>query len=710
MQTATNPQTGEVAVLVGDKWEKAESVASNDKGEKAFLVGGKWLTPQAPVETANQKSEPTAMERGGAAIGGVNRGIAGLIGLPVDTAENIVNLGLAGFGTLATALGKPDLAPSLIRGTPGGSESLSNLMERLNIGTRNPRPDDAASRMLYTGGVIGGGSMIPGAGVKNTIASAAGGAIAGEAIGPDWVGVGAMAPSATAQAAAAAKNNIAAKVAPVVDTFKSAGSTPSVGQAMNNSFLSGLENLAAKFPGGAGVMKSFVENQQKQMGATVRTGVSAEDAGRAIEKGIKGDGGFLDRTKAAWIKLDDDLASKIPRDFEVTPTNTAAALSELTSVPKGASATGKILVNPRIQEIYDALKKDMAPPEVPKPGTDVPSIFKTIDKNVIEQPQSRIQKTIETAATELHPHGYGQSAPPVQFPQTNVDGKTTLPYQTVRELRSKVGSMLDDSLVSGIPNGELKKLYGALSRDLESAAVQAGAGREFARQNNYYRARMARVEDVLDRIIGTGKQPEDIFKTVNPTDPDQSNKVRAVMRSLGTEERKLVSEAVANRLGRATGGRQNELGDVFSSETFLTNWNKLSPGAKAQFFPDVPMRDNIERLAKASSLIRDGRGVYANPSGTAGSFAAYSVYASPVASIAAGSVAPVAAAAGAAGSAYIGAKMLTNPKVVEWLATPVNPSSPSAAVHLARLGVIYNNSKDQGLRDELARFIESAQK
>mgnify|MGYP001572084768 FL=1 len=172
-----------------------------------------------------------------------------------------------------------------------------------------------------------------------------------------------------------------------------------------------------------------------------------------------------------------------------------------------------------------------------------------------------------------------------------------------------------------------------------------------------------------------------------------------------------MSEAVANRLGRATPGNQNVEGDVFSSETFLTNWNRLSPGAKAQLFPDPPLRENIERIAKAAGVIRSGKGIYANPSGTAGSFAAYSVYMSPIASVMTGSLAPAAVGLGSAGTAFVGAKMLTNPKVVQWLATPVNPAKPGeAAAHLARLSVIYNNTEDRGLKEELSRFMESASK
>ena len=604
---------------------------------------------QATVKKVLGASQtPRAGERASAAVGGVNRGIAGLVGLPVDTAENIYNLGKAGVGTVATALGKPEFAPELTTGTPGGSQSILGLLERFGIKTANPQPEDPASRMLHTGGSIAGGSMIPGAGVRGAAAAAAGGALAGETLGPEYTGLGALSPAVGMRAAAGAKNAISAKVSPTLETFKQAGTMPSVGQVTDNAFLHGLENLAAKFPGGSGVMKNFIENQQKQMGAQARTGVPTEAAGRAIERGISGEGGFLERTKATWKQLDDAVAAKIPKGAAFEPSNTVQALDDLTRPVQGAEQTTSALVNPKLAEMKDNLAADLKA-------------------------------------------NNGQ-----------------VPFEAMRALRSKVGSMLDESLVTGIPGGELKKVYGALSKDLEAAANQAGAGQEFARQNNFYRARMDRIESVLDRVIGKGRQPEDIFKAINPTDPDQANKLRAVMRSLSPSERKVVSEAVVNRLGRATPGRQDELGEVFSSETFLTNWNKLSPGAKAQIFPDPPLRENTEKIAKAAASIRSGKGIYANPSGTAGSFAAYSVYASPIASIATGSIAPVAAGAGAAGTAYLGAKMLTSPKVVEWLAKPIKPTSVQAAAHLARLGVIYNQS-DSDLKVELAQYIQSIQ-
>lgn len=82
MQTATNPQTGETAVLVDGAWAKADRVASNDKGEKAYLVGGKWLTSEGaadlPTPTKRSLAEDIARQVGLT----VRAGVGGVTALP----------------------------------------------------------------------------------------------------------------------------------------------------------------------------------------------------------------------------------------------------------------------------------------------------------------------------------------------------------------------------------------------------------------------------------------------------------------------------------------------------------------------------------------------------------------------------------------------------------------------------------------------------
>jgi hypothetical protein len=636
---------GTVIKNVPDNITKADLTAKlkSNGYDTSSLTG----TPTAP---------PTAGERTQAAVGGVNRGISGLVGLPVDTIENIINLGIAAYGaTKQATTGEP--GPEPLHGSVGGSEYLANKMQSAGINTQNPRPDDPASRMLNTAGTIVGGSVLPGAGVRSTLGAAAVGALAGEVLGPQYAGVGAMVPGAARQAAVAAKEAVAnpATVQRNVQTFKEAGTTPDVAQATDSNFFRGLTNVVARVPGGQGVITKFRDLEQEALGNRAGTGVTAERAGRAVKQGITGEGGFLDKTKATWEQLDQKLADKIGGQYMTPPTNTLAALDDLTKVTPGAEKSTASLINPKIAEFKAALQQDV---------------------------------------------------------QGNLGG---VPFDALRSLRTKVGSMLDDALVSGVPGGELKKLYGAISKDIQGAADAVGAGEDFSRQSNYYKARMDRIENTLDSVLGKGREPEAIFKAVAPTDVESVNKVRRVMRSLNPEERQTVSEAIVNRLGRATPGKQDITGEKFSSDTFLTNWSRINPSAKSQLFPNPDMRQKLDSIAEVSDNIRQGKAVFGNTSGTAQGMTAGAVYGSvPVAAGLAmsGNLPAAATTLAVSGSmiagANIGAKMLTSPKVVNWLAQSSKARTNEQTIaQLSRLAVIYNSTKDQQLKQELGDYLQS---
>ena len=615
-----------------------------------------------------------------------------LLGAPTKAPETTL-------GGVASEVGK-----GLVRGAGGLGEMIgegfarTNPVGRLAIeGMRSisapsksfvqPTPATEAERFAGTaaeitgGGIAGGGAGSVRAAATNVLAGLTG--AAGEQVGGTAGRIaGTLLPSVPGLARAG-KALLTKRAPENLRTFQEAGVTPSAGQATQNSFLQGLENLASKFPGGSGLMRRFTERQQAQLGASTRTGVSAEDAGRAIESGVSREGGFLQRFHATQERLYNRLDEHIPKHTMIDVRRTSNALADLNADIPGAPNISRFFKNEKIQGIEKALKADT------ETTAGVLSRGGGIERQLIENlpPAQRTALAVEFMDNQL-------------------------PYEAVKKLRTLVGREITDATIaSSVPKSKWKALYAALSDDLGAAAEKSGpeAVRTWKMATNYTSAGIARIENVLDRVIGKGKQPEDIFKAFNPTDPDQANKVRAVLRSLEPSERKVVTDAVVNRLGRASPGRQNEVGEIFSSETFLTNWNKLSQGAKAQLFPDAQMRSNVEAVAKAAATIREGSKVFQNTSGTAGSFAAYSVYASPIAAVATGSAAPIAAAAGAAGSAYVGAKMLTSPKIVEWLATPVRPSAPgAAAVHLARLGTIYNETKDAELRAEIERFVGSA--
>lgn len=126
---------------------------------------------------APQQEQPTAL---GAIPAGFNTLVPSILGLPSDTLRNIVNLGIAGFGSLANLSGHPELAPSVLPPMPLGSEDIA---KRINQGLTavtgkpqdvfsNPRPDLPLARGLYTGSsILGAGLLSPAAGVREALAN-----------------------------------------------------------------------------------------------------------------------------------------------------------------------------------------------------------------------------------------------------------------------------------------------------------------------------------------------------------------------------------------------------------------------------------------------------------------------------------------------------------------------------------------------------------
>lgn len=129
-----------------------------------------------------------------------NAGLAKLgsivAGIPVDAVENVINLGLAGAGTVATAAGRHDLAPDLLKGSVGGSEWLQQRLRATGepgLSPDNPTPKSETGTAQYD--FVSRGGVLPGGAIP-----AAGSMIAERALGPEWSAVGAMAPSAATMA------------------------------------------------------------------------------------------------------------------------------------------------------------------------------------------------------------------------------------------------------------------------------------------------------------------------------------------------------------------------------------------------------------------------------------------------------------------------------------------------------------------------------
>lgn len=103
LQTATNPDTGERVVLVGDQWTPFTETATNDKGVKAYLTGDKWLTDEGPVAPAAPKKQQGFFESIGAPFQAVSEGVIKGGGNIMFGGQRLVGEGLQAVGGLFPA-------------------------------------------------------------------------------------------------------------------------------------------------------------------------------------------------------------------------------------------------------------------------------------------------------------------------------------------------------------------------------------------------------------------------------------------------------------------------------------------------------------------------------------------------------------------------------------------------------------------------------
>jgi len=144
--------------------------------ESAPVAGGGFVPDPEPSKTLPANA-------------GLVKLITGAAGIPVDTVENVINLGVAGANRLLDRGGES--TPPL-SGSVGSSKWFQDKLRSTGIpalSPDNPTPQSGTGTFQYDlvsrGGVLPGGA-IPA--VSSIVAEKAG--------GPEWASVGAMAPSA----------------------------------------------------------------------------------------------------------------------------------------------------------------------------------------------------------------------------------------------------------------------------------------------------------------------------------------------------------------------------------------------------------------------------------------------------------------------------------------------------------------------------------
>jgi len=465
-------------------------------------------------------------------------------------------------------------------------------------------------------------------------------------------GAGAIAPSlpGIARAGVTAVGRGFAKPETVMEnirTMQAAGTEATLGQATGARPIQFAESALGVLPGGAGFMAKKGQEQQAQIGSKIEQiaqelapGATPLSAGSKMQRGLKDV--FLPEARKVQNQLYADVEQFIPKGTEVDIGNTKKLLQEVTAPLPGMKATSatSILRNKVIDDLTTGLN-------------------------------------IDTAL------GGG------------------LPLESVRTLRSRIGEKLGQfQMDSDFPRAELLRLYGALSEDIKTVVDASGpqAKSAFDRANAYTKDLHNKI-DLLQPIIDRAT-PERVFAAAMGGQKADTTILRTVMDALPDDARREFAGAFLNKMGRAVSSGQNLEGNVFSTETFLTNWDKLGTEPKNLLFGKFgdSFKNDMNKIAKATDIMRRGSQQYRNPSGTAArNVQAYTVGGAVTLALSA-PLALIPLAKSAIGL-NLAARALTNPKFVRALAKRYDAPTSALPAFISTLATQADKEDDQDLHE-----------
>lgn len=295
-------------------------------------------------------------------------------------------------------------------------------------------------------------------------------------------------------------------------------------------------------------------------------------------------------------------------------------------------------------------------------------------------------------------------------------------FGSFRALRTHIGQQIGRA--TGAQKSQLQRIYSAMSDDLKEFVKSKGPEAE---QNfemfNAIAKKNIDSQKALTKIIKNEGGTGEIFNKAMRGSSSDSGRIARVMGAMDKEGQNTLRAVVLHRLGRTAGAQTGP----FSADTFLKNWDKMAPSAKDALFGGQKayqtgwsrqagqLRKSLDALTdalgdmKAGGQLKSGLTTAIQQAGHGigkgasllGALFFLKEFGHPMARIAEGH--PL----GAMGAATVGlgalavnpvmSHVLTNPKVVSWLAQSTKmPKAglPGLLVQLQKMGEHDQDAKD----------------
>lgn len=300
-------------------------------------------------------------------------------------------------------------------------------------------------------------------------------------------------------------------------------------------------------------------------------------------------------------------------------------------------------------------------------------------------------------------------------PEADIGGQVTrfMRFDALREQRTAIGRLLKDRSAQG-PSAsvqpELAKLYGALTEDMHRIVAEAGPDAVRALRIAEANTRTFRTDvgPFLDQVLRQ-KSDDAVWRVVDRWSREDATALRRMRSALTNDEWNVLSATVLDRMGLSTPSTgvgtavaEGAEAMTFSPATFITNWNRLSRNsdAKRLLFGGTQHQDLIPALDRLVRVVNNVQETarQANVSRTAQTAAQIGVIGSAGAAVFAGDpMALVSILGGGYVAPYVTARLMTNPRFVNWLAAATGAAerNPNAITNLlGRLNAVAANDPD----------------
>lgn len=184
-----------------------------------------------------------------------------------------------------------------------------------------------------------------------------------------------------------------------------------------------------------------------------------------------------------------------------------------------------------------------------------------------------------------------------------------VPFEVLDNFRKSIGRQAQGA---GFDRQFLGPIYEGLNADIEAAAARVGGldywQRMKAEERRLYSSDVPLAQGgdlpALSGAVDAQADPATLYRQWVQGGYQNTDKLSVLLRNATPDQRADLTATFISDLGRARPSGQSADGDVFSTETFLTNWNKMSGPTKQLLFGQSDLIGTLDDLARIAEGMR----------------------------------------------------------------------------------------------------------